>query len=358
MITHATIVPLIGGATIGQSLALGKDPEWMASYSPFASNDSHVRNYYPNVPYHILDKGDKPTKQVDIINTVCPCAGLSKLSATSSGDSEINNWLYHTTRFGLSMNPKMMWGENAPYLIGKKGEVVRDNLKVIANSYGYDLYYFKMNAIDHGLAQNRGRAHYLFTKLPPPMSIKTRDEVDVADLIESVKGHNEKYPDHNHSITMSGISKPSKDIFYRFTKEKRPDLDTYCNKSARILMTNKTRHHWNGDLQDFAAGKDMFIGKATAIDYINKFKEQIIGGSTTFYKGTVFSCGKVIPPVIDGQRSIAHPHEDRFLNHRELMTLMGLPMDFELVNPLRNENHISQNVPVNVAEDFVKSLVG
>ena len=41
-----------------------------------------------------------------------------------------------------------------------------------------------------------------------------------------------------------------------------------------------------------------------------------------------------------------HPEEDRFLNIRELMHLMGLPHDFEIENPMKNWNHVCQNVPV------------
>ena len=36
-----------------------------------------------------------------------------------------------------------------------------------------------------------------------------------------------------------------------------------------------------------------------------------------------------------------HPDEDRFLNIREMMHLMGLPHDFEIDN-VKNFNHIAQ----------------
>ena len=54
---------------------------------------------------------------------------------------------------------------------------------------------------------------------------------------------------------------------------------------------------------------------------------------------------------------LAHPDEDRFINYREAMTIMGLPEDFELVdaNP-RNANHICQNVPVQTATDMATEV--
>ena len=36
-----------------------------------------------------------------------------------------------------------------------------------------------------------------------------------------------------------------------------------------------------------------------------------------------------------------HPDEDRYLNIREMMHLMGLPHDFEIDN-VKNFNHIAQ----------------
>ena len=49
---------------------------------------------------------------------------------------------------------------------------------------------------------------------------------------------------------------------------------------------------------------------------------------------------------------LTHPHEDRYINYREAMTIMGLPQDFELLKPTRNYNHICQNVPFDTAKDM------
>jgi hypothetical protein len=44
-----------------------------------------------------------------------------------------------------------------------------------------------------------------------------------------------------------------------------------------------------------------------------------------------------------------HPEEDRFLNAREFMHLMGLPYDFEIDDVKNCLNHIAQNVTTNTA---------
>jgi len=60
-ITHASIVPLIGGETIGSHRAFGAPPIHFMSYEPFAGNDKHILNYYDNkIPYYVLDKGHRP----------------------------------------------------------------------------------------------------------------------------------------------------------------------------------------------------------------------------------------------------------------------------------------------------------
>ncbi len=55
MIKHASIVPLIGGQTLGQQQAMGSRPEWLASFEAFASNDSHAVNHYKDIPYYVMD---------------------------------------------------------------------------------------------------------------------------------------------------------------------------------------------------------------------------------------------------------------------------------------------------------------
>ena len=86
---YASIVPLIGGETIAMQNVFKKKPEYILSYEPFIPNDTHLVEYYKReVPYHILGSGrniDLP--RVDVVNTVCPCAGLSSLSTTASTDS-------------------------------------------------------------------------------------------------------------------------------------------------------------------------------------------------------------------------------------------------------------------------------
>jgi site-specific DNA-cytosine methylase len=50
-----------------------------------------------------------------------------------------------------------------------------------------------------------------------------------------------------------------------------------------------------------------------------------------------------------------HPKEQRYLTIREIMSMMGLPNDFELVTP--NIVHVTQNVPVCTAKDMTEQVI-
>ena len=50
-----------------------------------------------------------------------------------------------------------------------------------------------------------------------------------------------------------------------------------------------------------------------------------------------------------------HPIEDRYLNIREMLHLMGLPLDFGIEHS-GQVNHIAQNVPVRTAQDMADEV--
>lgn len=53
---------------------------------------------------------------------------------------------------------------------------------------------------------------------------------------------------------------------------------------------------------------------------------------------------------------LTHPIHDRYITYREAMTIMGLPNDFELLEPKKSANHICQNVPVQTAQDMATEV--
>jgi len=156
MANYASIVPLIGGETIAMQNVFGSRPEYILSYEGFQNNDQHIVEYYKNeVPYHVIRDDRIPdVPSVDVINTVCPCAGLSSLSVTSSSDAAANDWMRTSARHVLgTLKPQVFWGENAPRLASKMGEPVVKDLREIAEEFGYSFTIYKTKSILHGLSQ-------------------------------------------------------------------------------------------------------------------------------------------------------------------------------------------------------------
>jgi site-specific DNA-cytosine methylase len=162
---YASIVPLIGGETIAMQNVANTKPEYILSYSAFEANDRQLVEYYENkVPYYHLDDGvHRDLPSVDVINTVCPCAGLSSLSPSASSTNRNNDWMLATARHVLgSLKPKVFWGENAPRLASKMGEPIVEELRRIAGQNGYTFSIYKTKSILHGLSQVRDRTFYFF----------------------------------------------------------------------------------------------------------------------------------------------------------------------------------------------------
>ena len=55
-----TIIPLIGGSSIGCSISAGNLPAFHLTYSPFKSNQAQLERYWPKVPKYYIDKDQEP----------------------------------------------------------------------------------------------------------------------------------------------------------------------------------------------------------------------------------------------------------------------------------------------------------
>ena len=101
-ITHATIIPLIGGEAIASTNVFGSRPDYIMTYDAFKANEVHLLNYWNNeVPYYVLDKGDRHPHTVDVVSSVCPCAGLSLFSTGYGDDNPNNQWMIKSAEYVL-----------------------------------------------------------------------------------------------------------------------------------------------------------------------------------------------------------------------------------------------------------------
>ena len=374
MYKYANIIPLIGGMTIANKQATDKDPEFIVSWDAFGSNDSHIVNYLEEVPYHVLPSdtnGDKITEELknfwfeklDFVSTVCPCAGLSMLnnatnSASARGsDAAQNDWMYKSANWVLeNLRPKVFWGENAPGLYTKVGHGVRKNLKEIARNHGYSFSIVKTDTYEHGIPQHRRRTFYFLwrgTNAPLiPYRERTEDDLKLADylsLIPESAEYQDKFFTRNHPVTEWKL--------YEYVLEKTGLSDKDFRKSyLGALYHYISKKGWIDDaIKWMDKNYPGYEGEErTKLDHIKKKLSQGKG----FWDSSPFFVSDHVNAIIGkNMHVIVHPTEDRFLNIRECMWLMGLPHDFTLNKDNEVWNHICQNVPVSTAKNFTEYVL-
>jgi site-specific DNA-cytosine methylase len=354
MIKHASIVPLIGGETIGSELAFGEKPTYMMSYEAFEANDAHARNYYGGVPYYVLDKGENPTESVDVVSSVCPCAGLSQLSHGFGDDNPNNQWMRITAEHVLGkIKPKVFWGENAPGFAGKIGEKVRNELKQIGKENGYTMTVYRTRSLLHGAPQIRERSFYFFWRdtRTPLLGWYDKQYAKIEDVIRGVRS--------NFQTEVINPKTPSKDdLYYKFILEHIHGGITH-KEFSDICEPQKVR---NSDVfsyiermgYDYAQVGEWMEqhGYEKEVEKCKYRYDKLKAGGNIMRRGTIIPKDYIGAFVGHYPTMLTHPDEDRYINYREAMAIMGLPQDFELLNPKKSANHICQNVPVQTAKDM------
>jgi site-specific DNA-cytosine methylase len=380
----ASIVPLIGGETIAMEKVFEKKPAYMMTYNGFEGNDQHIVEHYNNqqpdpekpgyVPYYILEnkhkngfiwhgqqqgegpEGEKNGRYVDVVNTICPCAGLSSLNVAPSGEAEVNDYMAKTAKYVLeNIGPKVLWGENAPRLATKLGEPVVKKLRAIAKENGYTFSLYKTKSLLHGLSQVRDRSFYFFWKgdAVPMFDWYDRPNEKIEDTIRNVK--------RDPADPMSALANtktPSKDdLYYRYVLEvlhngmKHSDFVKTIKKSCNI-QDYIEKHSDYRQLAKWLEG----LGETKAKDKAIRNAEKLESGGNIMRRTSEIPADYIGAFVGHMPLSLTHPDEDRYLTYRECMEIMKLPSDFNIINPKKNLNHLCQNVPVTTAMDMAYNI--
>lgn len=352
---HAFIVPLIGGQTLGQTAAFGSRPDYLLSYSPFANNDSHIVNHFSDTPYILLDQGGKHPHYVDVVGTTCPCAGLSSLSGYASSDSAANEWMYTTTTYVLEqMKPQVLWGENAPGFAGKIGKPIVDKLHTIAKKNDYTMSIYRTKSLLHGVPQIRERSFYFFWKGNRVPLFNYFDKP--LNSIESVFAGVGKNASQQ---VVTNDKTPSKwDAMYRYVLEELEGGITHKDFYDRIAKTDNAMD-WlerKGKKYDEVGEWMRKQGLDRAADRCDRIFKKLQGEGNIMRRLTTVPKGHIGAFVGHYPNMLTHPTEDRYLTYREAMSIMGLPEDFELLQPSKFLNHVCQNVPVGTATDMANEV--
>ena len=355
--SFASIVPLIGGETIAMENIFGEKPKYILTFDGFQANEEHLLNYYNNsIPYLNLSEGHSFTEKVDVINTVCPCAGLSSLSPSASSNNVMNDWMYKSAEYILTeVKPKVFWGENAPRLASKMGEPVVKKLRKIGKDNGYTFSIFQTKSILHGLGQVRDRTFYFFWKddKVPLFDYVLKKPKTIEDEILEV----ERKDDDPMSQILTNDRIPSEEPYYKYVLEVLEGGISHKEFQAKIERTTNPmdyiEEHTNYKVVAKWMRENGYDNVAAKCD---RQYHKLKAGGNIMRKTTEIPKDKIGAFVGHMPTCLTHPREDRYLTVREALSIMKLPSDFQLLNPKRSLNHICQNVPVTTAEHAAKMV--
>lgn len=365
--TYGTIVPLIGGENIGVMNAMeGQLPEWVLSYKPFTANDEHFIDYIRGKGYtgeytYLDEEGNENyvPEKVDVVNTVCPCAGLSSLNVNSGVDYAANDWMYLTANYVLGkVKPRVFWGENAPRLFTKAGSAVADKLAEIAKEHGYSLNLYYTESRLHGLSQKRPRTFYFFTdsETAPIFPWYRKPQESIEDILKQ-----KPIKDDPMNITANQNS-PYDNSWLQYqlaatgTKTIAELQKTFTKTENLIVHSDGGYNKGLSDVADWmeANGHDKVGARARAM------QEKLDQGKGYWAHGITIPRGNEIPALIGAlPHSLLNPYTDNWITIRDCLRIMKMPDDFNLVgeNVRSKVNHICQNVPASTAEDMMKNVL-
>ena len=376
---YITFIPLIGGMAVANAKAVGHKPEFVLSYGAFAKNESNLKAYWPDVEWHLLDADTNDLVEedfnpdysdIDFVSAVCPCAGMSGLNCSNrSADNATNNWLYKSAEYILgTIKPKVYFGENAPGLYSEQNVKVLNKLREYGKQYGYSFTIYKTDTYRHGIPQHRMRTFYFFWKgdLCPQMDWYNHPselpfEKWILDKNVGTDDLPNKFTTHEMYPEMQWLMETRCDNDY--AKYVQLFYDQYENVSESIRTPyDFIDHHdlWQ-EYRDWLVNhpnKDKPIngnGNRTPMYYIDYRWGKVKNGLGYFATQPIVYKDAANAIISKNMQWTLHPVENRYLNSREIMALMGLPSDFKLVT--NNLQQVTQNVPVCTAQDMTEQVI-
>jgi site-specific DNA-cytosine methylase len=354
---------------MGAERAFGTPPDALISYEAFAPNEKHLLHWYDqrgvDVPYYVLDKGGVPPSGVrvgtyDAVNSTCPCAGLSTISHGYGDDNPNNVWLPLVAEYVMgTLRPDVYWGENAPGFAGKIGKNIRENMRRIGVDNGYTMTVYRTKTLLHGLPQVRERSFYFFWRgnRTPILDWYDRPYQKIEDLITGVTSNfqmepiNPKTPSRDDPIYRYLLEVIHPGMTHREFSQSQPIVTNL--KQMDVLSYIQNQGHTEDDIARWmrAQGLDREADKA------ERRGAKLAAGLGIMKRNTCIPRDHIGAFVGHYPHMLAHPTEDRYITFREAMTIMGMPDDFELLDPEKSSNHICQNVPVQTAADMSSEVL-
>jgi site-specific DNA-cytosine methylase len=364
-------VPLIGGFALANMNVTNEAPVAVTSYSPFENNDKLLLTYLKkkglDVPYFQLDKlaegnnlNELLSEHIDFVSAVPPCAGLSSCSSLKKGAracSPVNDWMYKSAEFVMStIKPTIYVFENAPGLYTDAGTPVRNQLIEIAKTHGYAGTFYRTDSILHGIPQKRPRTYTILYKgkhapilnyfdVPSPHISEYLKQVSPNATLQDAYATKEPFID-DFEIVKFSKEKYGDDWRNQFLME-RDHITSYDFLKRRNLLEEYQKYVESQPIVNQASLKD-----------IKHVIKKVDMGKNFRLSHRVLCLDKhhIYAVIGEMMERNVHPTEDRRINIREYMHLMGLPEDFDIADP-RDYAKLTQNVPVKTSEDITREII-
>lgn len=390
------IQPLTGGMYIGAKDATNCNAKWILSYPGLAAvktdkdgNLTTAANEYnllkwlekhnDLVPYQVFDRKpfddfdnvnetqiiDDPVwskNKVDYTNTdlvvsVPVCSGLSQATIANDAtkDSRNNNMLFNA-EYALSViKPKIYIFENAPALFTNVGDNVRNALNNLADKYDYSVCYYKTNTRLHDNVQHRPRTFVYFIKnINGIKGCPSFNSERISPTVEEYFSRIPKNATQQELIEFSSLDKIVMD-FVLHEKGKNFRTNKKSWSMSVVIEAGDRFYDWLADYE--CDSKDKTRMKVM-VEHIHKKLED----GKNFYAIAplwLTENSEYVPAcMFKNIKSIVHYKENRLLNIREWLHLMGHPMDFEFYGDYsKNYARLGQNVPARTAQFIVSEAV-
>lgn len=392
-IRWAAIQPLTGGMFLGAEEAIGHSPEWILAYEGLdeikkdkdgnitsVGNEAYLLRYLEkvgrSVPYYkmqrstfdpdltnldpqILLNGEVATpnyENLDIVVAVPVCSGLSMVtSAKDDTKSQRNcNMLYLANLALKKIRPKVYIFENAPTLMGSRGEDLRKTFEKLANETGYSVIYYKTDTWQHYNCQRRPRTFVMFVKQidgekkVPKLGFENKKmtiEEFFASIPEGLANQDECKANPHNYLVMDFFS-------YKYGKD-------WLDNVQGCLMKNIVDRQLIDELIAYMKTYVMMSDelKVKTRKYLEHIRKKTSMG-LNWYGSDVVYYREHFPAI--QFRSITttiHPSGERICTVREYLELMGMPHDFDWFGNDGNLPKIGQNVPVKTARFITQQAV-
>lgn len=389
MTTITNFIMLVGPWELAKQRLNKEEPElqletkYNFSLSPFKNNEQHLFANLKDFKIDYIDELDEDVKNAvtndfggtdisayknyikknniqptDLQFSIPPCAGLSLLNCGNRGcDAKANGWMYETVKWFIAQENTVLCLENAPGLVGADGLKVLKNVENILKANGvendYRFHLTKTTTKNHGIPQHRSRSFFYLYKKKEHLKLK-----NIAHEKISVEKWLEKYPQtFDESIDHIPLKDNWATVYIDFLNDKNEwhvfrDLLNNSPESEKIIAC------WPTWIENYKKDPKYFDGYENMkkdADYKIKKLEQGLGywdASPNFIKGRINAI------VAKNSYNTIHPIYNRYLTIRELMSLMGYPDDYKLVNVQKNFNHICQSLPICTGMDHIRWAAG